>query len=102
MEKIMNDLSGTTMVVGASRGLGYGIATAFAQAGAPVIAVSRTETTFPELTHSPGSIRQEIAGAAHATVPASLLDRYDPQSVVLVAGAGPHMRAARQALSSEQ
>ena len=32
----------TTIVVGASRGLGLGIATAFAQAGAPVVAVART------------------------------------------------------------
>ena len=39
----MNNLSGkTTIVVGASRGLGHGIATAFAEAGAPVVAVSRT------------------------------------------------------------
>ena len=32
----------TMIVVGASRGLGRGIATAFAQAGAPVVAVART------------------------------------------------------------
>ena len=39
----MSDLSGsTTVVVGASRGLGHGIATAFAEAGAPVIALART------------------------------------------------------------
>ena len=45
----MSDLSGrTTIVVGASRGLGRGIATAFAEAGAPVVAVSRTITEFPE------------------------------------------------------
>jgi len=43
VEDIMNDLSGqTTIVVGASRGLGRGIATAFAEAGVPVVAVSRT------------------------------------------------------------
>jgi 5,10-methylene-tetrahydrofolate dehydrogenase/methenyl tetrahydrofolate cyclohydrolase len=36
VEDTMNDLSGTTtIVVGASRGLGRGIATAFAEAGAP-------------------------------------------------------------------
>jgi short-subunit dehydrogenase len=39
----MSDLSGrTTVVVGASRGPGRGIAMAFAEAGAPVVAVSRT------------------------------------------------------------
>src|ERR671910_255599 len=62
MPNIMSDLSGrTTTVVGASRGLGRGIATAFAEAG-------------------------------EATVPASLLDRYEPEAVIPVAGASPHMR----------
>jgi 3-oxoacyl-[acyl-carrier protein] reductase len=37
----MSDLSGrTTIVVGASRGLGRGIARAFAEAGASVVAVA--------------------------------------------------------------
>ena len=39
----MSDLTGkTTIIVGASRGLGLGMATAFAEAGAPVVAVART------------------------------------------------------------
>jgi NAD(P)-dependent dehydrogenase (short-subunit alcohol dehydrogenase family) len=86
----MSDLSNqTTIVVGASRGLGHGIAAAFAAAGAPVIAVSRTAATFP------AGIRSEIADAGDPTVPASLLDRYDPSTIVLVAGATPHMRSLR-------
>jgi len=45
----MNNLSGkTALVVGASRGLGRGVAIAASQAGASVIAVSRSATTFPE------------------------------------------------------
>ena len=49
-----SDLSGTTtIVVGASRGLGRGIATAFAEAGAPVVAVSRTAAAFPEPAAAP-------------------------------------------------
>jgi 3-oxoacyl-[acyl-carrier protein] reductase len=93
----MNDLSGkATIVVGASRGLGRGIATAFAAAGARVVAVSRTPTTFPNPAKDPGNeagtIRLEVADAGDATVPARLLDRYAPQAVVLVAGATPHMR----------
>jgi NAD(P)-dependent dehydrogenase (short-subunit alcohol dehydrogenase family) len=45
----MTELSGrTTIVVGASRGLGRGIATAFAKACAPVVAVARTAGTFAE------------------------------------------------------
>jgi NAD(P)-dependent dehydrogenase (short-subunit alcohol dehydrogenase family) len=82
----------TTIVVGASRGLGHGIATALAEAGAPVIAVSRTSATFPEPANGSGAVRQEIADAADATVAAKLLDRHEPQAVVLVAGATPHMR----------
>jgi 3-oxoacyl-[acyl-carrier protein] reductase len=88
----MSDLSGkTTIAVGASRGLGRGIATAFADTGASVIAVSRTAAELPQ----PGngiSIQQELADANEATLPARLLDRYKPETVVLVAGATPHMR----------
>jgi 3-oxoacyl-[acyl-carrier protein] reductase len=89
----MNDLTGkTTIVVGASRGLGHGIAAAFSAAGAPVIAVSRTKATFPEPIHGAGAIQHEAADAGDATVPARLLDRYEPHNVILVAGASPHMR----------
>jgi 3-oxoacyl-[acyl-carrier protein] reductase len=93
----MSDLSGkTTIVVGASRGLGRGIATAFAEAGAPVVAVSRTAAAFPEPTNGAGTIQPEVADAGDATVPGSLFDRYDPEAVILVAGAGPHMRPLQQ------
>jgi NAD(P)-dependent dehydrogenase (short-subunit alcohol dehydrogenase family) len=89
----MNDLSGkTALVVGASRGLGRGIATAAAEAGASVIAVARSATTFPEPASGAGSIQAVVADAADASVPGSLLDRYDPQLLVLVAGASPLVR----------
>jgi 3-oxoacyl-[acyl-carrier protein] reductase len=89
----VNDLSDTTtLVVGASRGLGHGIATAFAAAGAPVVAVSRTAAVFPEPVGDARPIQREIADAGEAAVAASLLDRYEPNTVVLVAGASPHMR----------
>ncbi len=46
----MRDLTGrTTVVVGASRGLGRGIAGAFAEAGAPMVAVARTGPALAEL-----------------------------------------------------
>ncbi|OBA77046.1 short-chain dehydrogenase [Mycobacterium sp. 1554424.7] len=84
----MNNLSGqTALIVGASRGLGRGIATAAAEAGASVIAVSRSATTFPEPAN--GSIEAVVADAADASAPGALLDRYDPQVLVLVAGASP-------------
>src|ERR687897_3817633 len=94
---IMSDLTDrTTVVVGASRGLGRGIATAFAEAGAPVVAVSRTAAAFPEPANGSGTIQPEIADAGEATLAASLLDRYEPEAVILVAGASPHMRPLQQ------
>jgi NAD(P)-dependent dehydrogenase (short-subunit alcohol dehydrogenase family) len=93
----MNDLSGsTTIVVGASRGLGRGITTALAEAGARVVAVSRTSAAFPEPAGGAGSIQAEVADAGDATVAGRLLDRHDPEAVVLVAGASPHMRPLQQ------
>jgi 3-oxoacyl-[acyl-carrier protein] reductase len=93
----MNDLTGkTVIVVGASRGLGHGIATALAEAGAAVVAVSRTGAEFPALANGAGTIQAEIADAGDATVAASLFDRYEPQAVMLVAGASPHMRPLQQ------
>lgn len=84
----MNNLSGqTALIVGASRGLGRGIATAAAEAGASVVAVSRSATTFPDPAN--GSIEAVVADAADASVPGALLDRYDPHVLVLVAGASP-------------
>ena len=89
----MSDLSGrTTVVVGASRGLGRGIAGAFAEAGAPVVAVARTGQGLAELAATSANIRTEIADAADATVAWSLLDRYEPEVLILVAGANPAMR----------
>ncbi len=86
----------TTIVVGASRGLGRGIATAFAQTGAPVSTVARTATALDDLASAAGDIKPEVADATDATVAGSLLDRYDPDTVILVAGATPHMRPLQQ------
>jgi NAD(P)-dependent dehydrogenase (short-subunit alcohol dehydrogenase family) len=87
------DLSGrTTVVVGASRGLGRGIARAFAEAGAPVVAVARTGPALAELAATSANIRTEVADAADLAVAWSLLDSYQPQVLILVAGANPVMR----------
>jgi len=88
-----SDLSGrTTVVVGASRGLGRGIATAFAEAGAPVVAVARTGAALAELAATNPNIRTEVADAADEGVAWNLLDQYDPEVVILLAGANPVMR----------
>lgn len=81
----MNATGQTAIVVGASRGLGHGIATALAEAGAQVVAVSRTAASFPE------GVRTEVVDAGDAAVAGTLLDRHDPDVVVIVAGATPHM-----------
>ena len=69
----------TTLVVGASRGLGRGVADALAAAGDSVISVARS---------APADV---IADAADPATPAALLSRYQPDAVVLVAGATPHL-----------
>jgi NAD(P)-dependent dehydrogenase (short-subunit alcohol dehydrogenase family) len=85
----MSDISDkTTIVVGASRGLGRGIAAAFAEAGARVVAVSRTAAAFPEQI----TVTPEIADAGDAAVAAGVLEQYDPEAVILVAGATPYIR----------
>src|SRR5215471_6832096 len=71
---IMSELPGsTTVVVGASRGLGRGIARAFADAGAPVVAVARAGPDLAELATASANIRTEVADAAGATVAWNLL-----------------------------
>jgi 3-oxoacyl-[acyl-carrier protein] reductase len=97
MSEHNSDLSSkTTIVVGASRGLGRGIATGIAEAGAPVVAVSRTAVALPEPANGTGTIQPEVADAGDATVAAGLLAHYDPEAVILVAGASPHMRPLQQ------
>ena len=84
-------MTGHTMVVGASRGLGRGIARAFADAGDRVIAVARTAPALAELAAASPNIRTEVADAADAAAAWSLLDQYRPEVLVLVAGASPVM-----------
>jgi NAD(P)-dependent dehydrogenase (short-subunit alcohol dehydrogenase family) len=89
----MNTLSGkTSVVVGASRGLGRGIAYAFAEAGAQVVAVARSAPALAELADAHGNIATEVADAADATVAWQVIDRYEPQVLILAAGANPVMR----------
>lgn len=87
---------GTSLVIGASRGLGRGIAVALAQSGVPVIAVARSTAALESLgTETPG-IQRQRADATDPTVPGTLLDRYEPANLILVAGASPLMRPLQQ------
>jgi NAD(P)-dependent dehydrogenase (short-subunit alcohol dehydrogenase family) len=82
----------TTIVVGASSGLGRGIASAFAEAGAPVVAVARTGAALAELASTNSNIRTQVADAADEGVAWNLLDQYDPEVLIVLAGAKPVMR----------
>lgn len=88
--KTMNSLtSRTVLVVGASRGLGRGIAQAFGASGASVVAVARDASMLHELAATSPSIRPEIGDATDPVVAETLLGRYAPDILALVAGAPP-------------
>src|SRR6476661_1753546 len=96
-ETDISELAGrTAIVVGASRGLGRGIAIALAEAGAPVVAVARDTASLESLVDSRPGITAAVADASDATVAGRLLDDYEPKAVVLVAGAVPFMRPLQQ------
>jgi len=81
-----NDLSSnTTIVVGASRGLGRGIAKVLAENGTPVIGVARGAIPLEE-------VQTVVADATDPAAAGSLIDRYQPRNLVLVAGATPLVR----------
>ena len=82
----------TAVIVGASRGLGRAIAQAFAEAGTPVVAVARTAPALAELAEDAGTIAVEVRDAADAAAVTTVLERHDPSTVVVVAGASPVLR----------
>ncbi len=93
----MAELSGTkTLIVGASRGLGQGIATAFAESGADVVAVARTGASLAELAAAHPNVHAEVADAADPAVAWRQIDLHEPQVLILVAGANPVMRELSQ------
>jgi NAD(P)-dependent dehydrogenase (short-subunit alcohol dehydrogenase family) len=86
----------TTLVVGASRGLGRGIASAFAESGAHVVAVARSAPALAQLAESHPNIRIEVADASDPAVAWALLDQHNPGTLILVAGANPVMQPLHQ------
>ena len=86
----MTDLTGkTALVVGASRGLGRGIALALDMAGARVVAVARDPAALAELAAAREGIDVEVADATREEAASELIGRYQPDMLILVAGAVP-------------
>jgi NAD(P)-dependent dehydrogenase (short-subunit alcohol dehydrogenase family) len=87
----VRDLTGTTAIVtGASRGFGRATAIALAGLGAHVVGVARNKQLLVELAAQlDDRFTPEVADAADPSVPARLIPRYRPQTLVLNAGASP-------------
>jgi NAD(P)-dependent dehydrogenase (short-subunit alcohol dehydrogenase family) len=87
----VREISGSTAVVtGASRGFGRAIAQELLHAGAHVVGVARSEQALNQLRHEHGDrFESVVADAADPSLPEQLFARYQPQIVVLNAGAAP-------------
>ncbi|HEX4865057.1 MAG TPA: SDR family oxidoreductase [Acidimicrobiales bacterium] len=87
----LQDLSGTTAIVtGASRGFGRAAAISLTERGAQVVGVARNRELLDRLAAQLGDrFTPEVADAADPSIPASLIGRYRPRTLVLNAGATP-------------
>jgi len=87
----VRDLAGTTAIVtGASRGFGRATAIALTQLGAHVVGVARNTELLDQLAAQlDDRFTPEVADGADPSVPARLIPRYRPQTLVLNAGATP-------------
>jgi NAD(P)-dependent dehydrogenase (short-subunit alcohol dehydrogenase family) len=88
-----NDLAGKkAVVVGASRGLGRGVAEAMRAADASVVAIARDRAGLEELAGTDPSIEIVVADAADPVVAGNVIDSHDPDILAVVAGASPLLR----------
>ncbi len=83
----------TALVTGASRGFGRGIAAALTQSGAAVVGLARNETRLAAVGKELGdSFTPVVADVADPVSAGQLLDQFDPDVLVLNAGAAPLSR----------
>jgi NAD(P)-dependent dehydrogenase (short-subunit alcohol dehydrogenase family) len=93
----MNQLADRrAIVIGASRGLGRGVAEAFLAEGASVVAVARDTSPLNELAARHKNFQIEAADASDPAAAGTLLRQYRPDIVALVAGAAPALRPLHQ------
>ena len=93
MTKATTNLTGTTAIVtGASRGFGRGIATALAATGAHVVGVARSREQLDEVGDALGDGFTAVAAdAADPATASRLIAEHRPRTLVLSAGAAPHI-----------
>ena len=80
------------IVVGASRGLGRGIAEAFLEAGAAVVAVARHTAPLADLAAHHARLQTVAADATDPVAAGNLISQHHPDVLALVAGAVPLLR----------
>jgi NAD(P)-dependent dehydrogenase (short-subunit alcohol dehydrogenase family) len=80
------------VIVGASRGLGRGIAEQFDASGAHVTAIARSPGALSDLAAAHPGMTIEVADATDPTTAGVLLDRHQPDILALVAGASALLR----------
>ncbi len=93
MSAATDGLAGTTAIVtGASRGFGRGIATALMAAGAHVVGVARSHEHLDEVRDVLGDGFTAVAAdAADPATASRLVAEHRPRTLVLCAGAAPHI-----------
>jgi NAD(P)-dependent dehydrogenase (short-subunit alcohol dehydrogenase family) len=93
MSAATDGLAGTTAIVtGASRGFGRGIATALIAAGAHVVGVARSREHLDEVGDLLGDGFTAVAAdAADPATASRLVAEHRPRTLVLCAGAAPHI-----------
>jgi NAD(P)-dependent dehydrogenase (short-subunit alcohol dehydrogenase family) len=79
----------TAVVVGASRGLGRGVAESLSAAGASVLAIARDRTRLDALSAAHPSIEVKVADATEPAVARDVISLHDPDILAVVAGATP-------------
>ena len=83
----------TCIVVGATRGLGRGVARALAEAGAKVVAVGRSAQPLQALqAEVSDGIEAAVGDATDEAFVNDAVERHKPDVIVMVAGAAPLMK----------
>jgi NAD(P)-dependent dehydrogenase (short-subunit alcohol dehydrogenase family) len=84
------------IVVGASRGLGRGVAHSLSAAGATVLAIARGQAELDELTAADASIEVLAGDATDPDLAARAIAAHDPDVLAVVAGASPTLQTIQR------